>query len=163
MEKKLIEIWNTLRKASDEIIQRENHITQMCFTIDKSYKITAMALIWDSADSKEFFKQKLKNILVNQDILGYILFFDVKMTIIKENKTEVKDAVVRQFYTPNEKLIESVIYKNKKIIKVMDMNKCDNYESDWNLWGKSIDQDSEINKKYQQYKKDNPEKYKEVM
>jgi hypothetical protein len=136
MEKRLLRIWNNIRKSNDEIIKTQKSIANICVIIKKDYSIEILALIWDSSDSKEKMKEFLRKKLINEYMKGYILIFDATMTRMNPDKEpQVCDAVVRQFYTSKETFVEAIIYKNKKIIERINMNPSKNkkYSSEWNL------------------------------
>ncbi|KKK66844.1 hypothetical protein LCGC14_2960020, partial [marine sediment metagenome] len=111
-----------------------------------------------------------KNFIIKQDICGYILVFDVKMTEVDtkgKKKPKVVDAVIRTLYTPKEKVMEIVKYKNKRILKTMKIGVKDvkKMKDEWDLWRPGVDEDEMIKAgfDYGEFKRKNPELYDGVI
>lgn len=162
IKKKILKIFEDIKKKNDEIIEKSDSILSVCCLIKKDYSLDLIGFRHRNYEEKIMYKEMLKKIIISQKIYGYILIQDVKMTTInkKTNETKIQDAVIRQLYTPKEKIIEAVIYKDKRILKKMDLS---DGETEWNIWGKGLDIDDKIVKEYNQIKKDNPEDYKDVV
>lgn len=163
MDEKLITIWNTIRKQNDEIIQTRDSILDTCFIIKKDGSMQICALLFNTSKEKIAMKNFLKSFILNQSILGYMIIIDAKMIMMnmETKEKEVHDCVIRQLFTSHEKIGEAVMYKDKQIVKVIDMK--DKFQTDWNIWDSMDDIPKNVIDDYNQYKKDNPEKFKDVL
>lgn len=172
-DKKLIEIYEELSKVNDSNIEEfGNDITPMCFIIDKNFNMKILTIIMRNYEEKKRMQVLIMKIISSINLLGYIIMADTKMTKInlKTEETEVKDAVIRNLYTPKGVLrMESIIHKDKKIIKKekIDIKKLKNNVDEWNLWGKHFDltneEDKKINDWYQNFKSKNPDLFNGVL
>ncbi|HDY68266.1 hypothetical protein LCGC14_0862770 [marine sediment metagenome] len=170
MKTKILRIYKDVCKINDDLIKKGGEIHPMCFLIKKNYNLTPIIFMFKDQDEKVEMRKQLKNFIVKQDICGYILIFDTKMTMIdKKGKKppEVVDAIVRTLYTPGEKKMEMLTYKDKKIIKTIKLNKKDikKTQDEWDLWGKGFDETT-IKKggfDYRKFKRENPELYDGVV
>ncbi len=168
MKTKILRIYRDICKINDDQITKMDEIHPMCFLIKKDYNITPVLFAFNGHDEKVRMRKQLKKFIVEQDILGYILIMDTKMTMIdKKGKDppKVTDAIIRTLYTPKEKKMEMVIYKDHKITKIMRPNKKDTKKTqdEWDLWGKGIEWDDKTSKDYHKFKMDNKELYEGVI
>ena len=156
--------YRSICKSNDELIKLGS-ITPMCFLIKKDNTITAIAMIFKNGDEKIAMRNILKKFILKRRTRAYILMQDSIMTMIdkKTGKHETKDVIIRTIFTPKEKYMEIVEYKNKKIIKKKVITSKDSmkFSSEWNIW-EDVEFDNYDNEAYQKIKRDNPEDYKEV-
>lgn len=168
MNSKILRIYRDVCKVNDDLIKKGDSIYPMCFLIKKDYNLTPIVFMFKDQDEKVEMRSQLKNFIVKQDICGYILTFDTKMTVIdKKGKKpiEVVDTIIRTLYTPKEKVMEMVTYKDKKIIKKMKLTKKDTKKTqdEWDLWGKGLDGSLEKEFDYHKFKMENKELYDGVI
>jgi len=166
---KLIQLYEELSKTNDKMLkQYGDGITPMCFIISKDFSISIIGMIFKNNEEKLKMRYALMKIISSQQIFGYILMIDTKMTFKDKDKAIVQDAVMRTLYTPKGVLKRQVvIHKGKNIIETKDLSKeMANMTDEFNYWGKHFDftdeKDKEINEWYQDFKEKNPELYKGV-
>ena len=170
MNKRILKIYREICEINNGLIKKVDEIAPMCLLIKRDYNLIPILFKFRNHDEKIRMKNVLKNFIIKQDILGYILIFDVKMTEVDtkgKKKPKVVDAVIRSLYTPGEKMTEIVKYRNKKILKTIKPNKKDMKKSqdEWDIWGKGIDLE-ELKKgkfDYGKFKRENPELYDGVV
>ena len=170
MKPRILKIFKEICEINNGLIKKVDEIAPMCFLIKRDYNLTPILFKFGNHEEKIKLKNALKNFIIKQDILGYILIFDVKMTEVDtkgKKKPKVVDAVTRTLYTPKEKVMEIVKYRNKKILKTMKPTKKDMKKSqdEWDIWGKGIDE-GELDKAgfdYGKFKMENPELYDGVV
>jgi hypothetical protein len=134
----------------------------------------------------------LMKIILSQNTKGYILMLDAKMTIMGKGSDdnndeadklekigkvgEVKDVVIRSLCSPKLRIKEIVIYddETRKIIEKMpildsekpEINDYDKYTDEWDLYSQHQDitdeETQKFHKRYSQFKKDNPDKFRGV-
>lgn len=166
MDKQIMKTFRIIAKANDKIIQTCDSVQQMCFILDKGKVITPIAMMFKNSEEKEMMRDKIKKFVAESKCKAYILIHDSIMTMIdaKTGKHETQDVVVRSIFTPKEKYIEIVTYKDKKIIekKKFSSKEAIQFRSEWNIW-----EDVEIkdydNSAYEKIKRDNPDEYKDVI
>ena len=170
MKTKILRIYKDICKINDDQIRKLDEICPMCFLIGRDHNVTPIIFKFGGHDEKIMMRKKLKQFIIKLDILGYILIFDTKMTMVdKKGKdpTKVVDAIVRTLYTPKEKMMEIVTYKNKKILKTIRINKRDakKTQDEWDLWGKGVDETTmkKDGFDYGKFKRENPELYDGVI
>ena len=167
MNKKIMEIYEELKKKNTQIITEGDKVAPFGFLIGKNYKVAIIGLEFGNADEKARVREKFRKMVLSRDVVGYIIIFDTYMTKLdkKTGEREVFDVVIRNLYTPKEAVLEFVKYKDNKIVEVIDMSK-DEAMDEWNFWGKGFDENDEKlvkeNKEYQKFKEENPEKFKEI-
>jgi hypothetical protein len=177
--------FENLCKVNDLIIEDKNRkggLLPTCFIIRDDgkggNKIEIIGFPFQSYQEKIIMKNYLMKMILSKDMEGYILFLDVKMTIMDKNNNVVKvhDAVMRSLCSPKLRIKEIVIYdeEKRKIIqktKALDTDdkkepKYTNHVDEWDLYAQHFEEDDKEwdkkNEKYQQYKKDNPDKYKGI-
>ena len=169
MKTKILRIYKDICKINDDLIRKTDSIAPMCFLIKKDYNLIPVLCKFSDHDEKIALRKKLKQFILKLDILGYIIIFDTKMTMIdKKGKDppKVVDAIIRTLYTPKEKKMEMVIYKDHKITKTIRLSKKDTRKTqdEWDLWGKGIDHDS-LDKEfdYHKFKMENKGLYEGVI
>ena len=171
MNQRIRTIFKSICKANDKIINSREKVCSLAFAITKK-RIISLPLIIKGSEEKEILKFLFKKFITSQkDLEAYIIILDTYMTIFdkKAEKGVVMDAIIRAVYTPTEKEMIAVPYKDGKILKdkiqkIIGRDK--NQRDEWDIWGKGWDetdkQDANINGQYQKFKEENPEKYKEL-
>ena len=166
MKTKILRIYRDICKINDDMIRKVDEVCPMCFLIQKNYNLVPIIFKFDNQDEKIKLRKVLKDFILKQDILGYILIFDTKMTMVDKkgkNPPKVTDAIVRTLYTPAEKKMEMVIYKDKKITKTIKLSKKDvkKTQDEWDLWREGVDESSmkKDGFDYHKFKMENKELY----
>jgi len=163
---KIMKIYNDLKESNNELIESGNKIFPLGFIIEKDYKIKIVSLSFRNGMEKDFMREAFKAIVLNSETIGYVIILDTYMTTIDTitNEKEVYDTVIRNLYTPKKSILDFVKCKDNKIVEVMDMTGMEEGTDEWNFWGRR-DRSKEFEKAnadYQKFKKDNPDKYKEL-
>jgi len=163
IDPKLIEVFDSNKDTTRKYIKKHGSLSPMIITIFDDYTSEVALLGFKNSHEKEIMKNLMKYKLIHSKIKGYIFISDATMTSInRETKeTEVKDAVFHSLYTPQAELHWFLIHEGNKIISEEDIPKGTEMKSEWGLWSKGCD-DSEINEWYKKFKKDNPDKFKEI-
>ena len=168
MNPRILKIYREICGINDDMIKKVDSIAPMCFLIKRDYNLIPVLCEFKDHDEKIMLRKKLKQLILKMDIFGYIIIFDTKMTMVdKKGKDppKVVDAIVRTLYTPKEKKMEMVIYKDKKITKTMRLSKKDTKKTqdEWDLWGKGLDGSLEKEFDYHKFKMENKELYDGVI
>lgn len=145
MERKLLSIFKEICEINDKIIEKQE-VQPMCFLISKKYKLTPVLFSFKNQEEKQILRGKIKKLLLELNLKGYILIMDAKMTMFDKTKkkAEVTDVILRNLYTAKEVRREWVTYKNKKIVskKKMPIDRRDkkfSMQDEWDLWGVGVD------------------------
>lgn len=169
MKTEILKRYREICEVNDDMIKKVDEIAPMCFLIKRDYNIIPIVFKFENREEKIRLKNALKNFILKQDIWGYILILDVKVTMVdKKGKKppKVTDAVLRNLYTPSEKKIEMVTYKDKKILNIKRLTKKEarDTKDEWDLWGKGVDTESveDMGFDYGEFKAKNPELYDRV-
>ena len=168
MKDRILKIYKEICDINNDMIKKLDEISPMCFLIKRDYNLIPVLCEFRDHDEKIMLRKKLKQFILKLDVLGYIIIFDTKMTMIdKKGKDppKVVDAIIRTLYTPKEKKIEMVIYKDHKITKTMRLSKKDTKKTqdEWDLWGKGLDGSLEKEFDYHKFKMENKELYDGVI
>jgi hypothetical protein len=184
----LRELYEDFCKANNQIIEDKNRddILPICVIIEEDEndktkpKCGIIGFQQSNYEEKRMAREFLFKTIMEKKTIGYILIQDAKMTCMEKSplgdKHEVKDVVIRGFYSPKLKLKEFVVYDNakKKIIEVMKITDSEKQDGDmdkdgskvideWDLYGEWWDEENpkhrKINQDYAKYKRENPEKY----
>lgn len=166
MDQRLLEIYKSIKEINNDLIKKTTETTVFtCFMINEDYSIIPVVLTFGDTEQKRASKNLLKRILLNRRIKGYVIISEVKMTMINKtdnNKNVVKDAVMRNLYTAKEKRVELIDRKTLKILLKIPLSKMKDFKDDWDLWGQSPEFDSEENERYQKFKEENKDLYRDV-
>ena len=164
MNPRILKIYKEICEINNGLIKKVDEIAPQCFLIKRDYNITPILFEFKNHDEKIKLRNVLKNFIIKQDICGYILIFDTKMTEVDpkgKKKPKVVDAVTRTLYTPREKVMEIVKYRNKRILKTtkINMKEKNKMKDEWDIWREGIDTE-ELKKggfDYGKFKEENPE------
>jgi len=163
MNKEIKLKYKQICEANDVLIKTCDNILPMGFIVLKNKQLKLFSPIFKNHEEKLMLRELLKKFLINHEMLGYILIFDTKMTKMYIDKTPiVHNAIIRNLYTPKEKISEAVIYKDKKIIEKMKLpSERKDVNDEWDLWndGSGIDDSEEKNKEYNKFREENKELY----
>jgi len=176
--KKEIEIFERMCRTNDALIENPkiNSLLPMGAIITSEGNLELFGLMFRNYEEKIRIKKSLFDKILSQKIKGYIVLLDAKMTKmdLEGKKCEVVDCMVRGLYTPQKTIKRFCFYKNHKILheenkKFQEKTEKMNMPStdEWDLFNSSHfdDDDPELkklNEIYQKFKKENPEKFKEV-
>lgn len=164
MKQDIMKIFKEISKINDMYIKAGN-IMPTCFMLDKGKISTMIGMAYRSSKEKEFVREQIKKYVLKNGVKAYILMQDAIMTMIdkKTGKHETIDVIIRSIFTPKDKYLEILYYKDKKIIKknVMTTEQIKTFSSEWNVWNDVEIKDFDY-KAYQKIKDENPERYKEV-
>ena len=168
MDKKLLEIFESIKKENNDFIRKGQDIRPFIYVIDKNYRMQVVILIFKGREEKDFVRKQILKIIANKEnMLGYISVFDTKLT--KRNKkteeVQVTDAILVTLYTSKEKIMEMIEYKDGKIIKKhIIKGRKKGMIDEWDFWGEKFDEFDEKSikelKEYQRYKDEHKNLYK---
>jgi len=169
MDKQLMKLYNNLSKTNNKIIESgQSAVPIAAFMVKRSEKpeVIICAIPMQGNNQKVIMRDMIKKIAVKiEDMIGYIVMIDSKMTIFtKDNEPkEVMDVVLRVAYTQTEKFAQFVPYKDKVILtnKIQTMKGRQDTFDKWDVWNEGKTNEK-IEEKYEEYKKQNPELYKGV-
>ena len=168
MDKKLMKLYKEFQRTAKIVIKKSGCHVPMCFIIKKS-GIDLVTLGYKNRQEKNATKDIIKQLIAKQEIEGYCLILDAKITRINKETNEhvSSDAVMLSLYTSKEKLMTSIPYKDKTILtkKIMVIKGRKNQADDWDLWGARIEDtkdERDIIQTYEKIKKDNPQDYQDV-
>jgi len=166
-DKKIIEIFEDMCKKNDEEIKNKEEFMPVCITIDKDYSISIIAFTFDNQDEKIKMRETLKQFVISQDIKGYILIQDAKVTQVNQDTGErsVSDVAMRQLFTPKFAISRMQLYNPDGTFgEKIEMNDRKDMRNTWDLWNE-VEQEKDYdkhNEEYNKYKQEHPELYKGV-
>jgi hypothetical protein len=174
MKNKLLDLYEYTKKVNKELVEKGKSISACCLIMKKSKEVIMMALLFRDSKEKEIMRKMLKEYILRQEIIGYIFVSDCKMSVIDTkdmNKSVAYDVVMTNLYTAKEKLSDMIFYEGTKIIDMKDnkefqkfqkLNNRNKAEDMWDLWGSEVEISDENHKNYEDFKKLNPELFKDV-
>lgn len=156
-------------EISQRMLDEGSSILPICI-IEKEKEVNIIGFPFRNNEEKEIYRNLLFSMILNEKVVSYTLIMDTKMTIadtILKNpysKAKIKDVILINIYTPKDKQMVGLEYVNKKIKAkpLVDVSGRIEGSADlWDLWGNQ-EMNDKINKDYQRFKKDNPDKYRGV-
>lgn len=165
-DKKLIEMFEDFCKKNDKEIKNKENFMPMCITINKDYSIGIIAFSFSNQDEKIKMRNMLKKLIVVQNIKGYILIQDAKVTKLNQETGErhVSDVAMRNLFTPKFAISRMQEYCNGVLGEVIEITDRKEMSNTWDLWNsRELDEKSDkFNEEYSKYKAEHPELYKGV-
>ena len=165
IDKNLKGLYKEICNQNNKHIKEGEKINAVAFILDKQNKIMVVGLFFRSIDEKEEIINKLKEVIAKTETKGYVLILDTKLTKSNKKTGEMTphDAVLRILYTPQDKIMEVVIYKDKKIIEKQKLKGRDKSNDKWDYWAiNKLKIDKEEQEKYQKFKEEHKEDYENV-
>jgi len=167
ISKKVMKLYKDVSDANDKMIKTGENVMPICAVMKPDGENILMGMAFDNPQEKMKIKDMLKRYVAKSGCKAYILMQDSVMTVMDKKTGEhcAKDVIMRQIYTPNDKYLELVFYEDGKILKktIMPKKDHDSFKSEWNIWETTdlecSDDDADI---YNEIKRDNPERYKDV-
>lgn len=115
------------------------------------------------AEKEKIRQEVLKKLVNTKNLLGYALVFEVCVTDMKNRR--VFDAKSITKYTREQRKFSLSSYhflkQDWKIEKLMTNDRSKDIKDNWDLWGEHIDIDSDIQKDYIRFQKENPRLYQQ--
>jgi hypothetical protein len=137
MNKKVLKLFEQVCEVNDQMIQTTK-VIPMAIIIYENKPASIIGMVFRDGLQKIKMRNGLKKLIAEQDCKAYILIMDTLMTTIdqKTKKHEVKDAIIRQLYTPKEKIMEAVFYKDRQILEKKRFTDDETmvFASEWDLW-----------------------------
>ena len=165
-DKKLIELFEDFCKKNDEEVKNKVEFMPMCITISKDYSINITAFVFNSQNDKIKMREMLKQFIAVQNIKGYILIQDAKVTKVnqKTGERQVSDVAMRQLFTPKFAINRMQEYCDGVLGKMIEMTDRKDMRNEWDIWNKveHDEKSDEYIKEYSKYKSEHPELYKGV-
>ncbi len=165
-DEKLMKMFETFCKKNDEEVKNKEEFMPMCITIAKDYSINIIAFNFGSQDEKIKMREMLKQLIAIQNIQGYILIQDAKVTKVNQETGErkVSDVAMRQLFTPKFAINRMQEYCDGVLGEMTELNDRKEMRNEWDLWNEVEDMGNSVeqNKEYNKYKAEHPELYKGV-
>jgi len=166
VDKKLIKLYNDICKKNDEEIKNKVEFMPVCILIKKDYAIDIIGFSFNNQDEKVKMREILKQFVAMQDIKGYILIQDAKVTQVNQDtERSVSDVAMRQLFTPKFAISRMQLYNpNGTFGEKIEMTDRKDMRNEWDLWNE-VEQEEDYdkyNKEYNKYKQEHPELYKGV-
>jgi hypothetical protein len=167
IDKEIMEEFERWSKFNRDYLQRKKRFTACVYMIGKDDKRSIMMVIFKNADQKVFMRNMIK-LMALTNAKAYFFASDTKLTRMERDGSEPKvyDALVQLCFTPECSFQKILLHNGEgKPIKLDEFDgelKNYNVECEWDAWRNPIEINDEIVEKYNKFKKDNPDLFKEI-
>jgi hypothetical protein len=170
IDEKVMKMFEGIIKINKNMILEKKHFSPMCAIIEEGYKMSVVVMPLSDYKSKEMTREFLKKFVLSKKTIAYMIGMDARMTMMDMNdrsKAVVKDALVNSIFSPRDNLVKVMIYDEKDGKRFIESEMDDDsgqQNSVWNVWNMhDEDEIKDIEEDYAKFKKDNPDKFKEVV
>jgi hypothetical protein len=165
--KKLKKYFDSMSKINDTFILAKEDIMPTCFILNSNGKREVLGMRFRDGKEKEEIRNTLLKQISQRKVIGYFLFQDSLMTEInhKTGHSEVCEVMMRTMFTPKEKYVEIIFYKDGNITerKILSKEDVKGFSCNWNIWETvRVAKEKELNEEYKKIKRESPDKYRSV-